>query len=186
MHRGTTGWTRQKPSSPFFILYLQLELDYIHSRPRTRWYQLRGLPLVGSEGVCPQRNSSFVITRGKCNSSFVITRGSAQDIGLRSSRPSQEIINANRKSGTPVTVKSPTVKCPMVRPQRYRQKTVCTRGTVVVCFTSRQQEVRNRCDLSCQRHTFTKLRMSYRTLQLTVLFCKASHQNALTYTRMRV
>ena len=30
--------------------------------------------------------------------------------------------NANRKSGTPVTVNSPTVKCPMVRPQRYRWK----------------------------------------------------------------
>ena len=27
--------------------------------------------------------------------------------------------NANRKSGTRVTAKSPTVKCPMVRPQRY-------------------------------------------------------------------
>ena len=34
------------------------------SRPRARWYQLRGLPLVGSDCVCPQRNSSFVITRG--------------------------------------------------------------------------------------------------------------------------
>ena len=34
------------------------------SRPRARWYQLRGLPLVGSECVCPQCNSSFVITRG--------------------------------------------------------------------------------------------------------------------------
>ena len=28
--------------------------------------------------------------------------------------------NANRKSGTPITAKSPTVKCPMVRPQRYK------------------------------------------------------------------
>ena len=27
--------------------------------------------------------------------------------------------NANRKSGTPITVNSPTVKCPTVRPQRY-------------------------------------------------------------------
>ena len=34
------------------------------ARPRARWYQLRGLPLVGSECVCLQRNSSFVITRG--------------------------------------------------------------------------------------------------------------------------
>ena len=33
---------------------------------------------------------------------------------------SQELTrNANRKSGTPVTAKSPTVKSPMVRPQRY-------------------------------------------------------------------
>ena len=33
------------------------------SRPRARWYQLRGLPLVGSECVCPQSNSAFVIAR---------------------------------------------------------------------------------------------------------------------------
>ena len=33
---------------------------------------------------------------------------------------SQELTgNTNRKSGTPVTVKSPTVKCRRVRPQRY-------------------------------------------------------------------
>ena len=31
--------------------------------PRALWYPLRGLPLVASE-FCPQRNSSFVITRG--------------------------------------------------------------------------------------------------------------------------
>ena len=28
------------------------------------WYQLRGLPLVGSDCVCPQCSSSLVITRG--------------------------------------------------------------------------------------------------------------------------
>ena len=39
------------------------------SRPRARWYQLRGLPLVGSECVCPQCNSSFVITRGSAKPS---------------------------------------------------------------------------------------------------------------------
>ena len=37
---------------------------YRLARPRARWYQLRGLPLVGSECVCPQCNSPFVITRG--------------------------------------------------------------------------------------------------------------------------
>ena len=30
------------------------------SRPRARWYQLQGLPLVGSGCVFPQCNSSFV------------------------------------------------------------------------------------------------------------------------------
>ena len=82
------------------------------SRPRARWYQLRGLPLVDSECVCPQ-----------CNSSFVITRGVPSH--RRSAFPSisQELTrNAKRKSGTPVTVNSPTVKCPMVRPQRYRSQ----------------------------------------------------------------
>ena len=37
---------------------------------------------------------------------------------------SQELTrNANRKNGTPVTVNSPTVKCPMVQPQRYIPQT---------------------------------------------------------------
>ena len=38
------------------------------SRPRAR-YQLRGLPLVGSECVCPQCDSSFVVTRGSAKPS---------------------------------------------------------------------------------------------------------------------
>ena len=85
-----------------------IQLNCTDSRPRTRWYQLRGLPLVGSECVCPQCNSI----------SFVITRGSAKP----SASPFiyQELTrNANRKSGTPVIGKSPTVKCPMIRPQWY-------------------------------------------------------------------
>ena len=40
------------------------QLNCINSRPRTRWCQLRGLPLVGSECVCPRCNSYFVNTRG--------------------------------------------------------------------------------------------------------------------------
>ena len=40
-----------------------------NSRPRARWYQLRGLPLVGSECVFPQCHSSFVITRGSAKPS---------------------------------------------------------------------------------------------------------------------
>ena len=78
-----------------------IQLNCTDSRPRAWWYQLRALPLVGSEYVCPQ-----------CDSSFVITQGSAKPsaFGLP---VSQELIrNANRKSGTPVTVKSSVVKCP--------------------------------------------------------------------------
>ena len=40
-----------------------IQLNCTDSGPRGRWYQLRGLPLVGSECVFPQSNSSFVITR---------------------------------------------------------------------------------------------------------------------------
>ena len=39
------------------------------SRPRARWYQLRGLPLVCSESFFPQCDSSFVITRGSAKPS---------------------------------------------------------------------------------------------------------------------
>ena len=39
------------------------------SRPPARWYQLRGLPLVGSECVCPQCNSLLVITWGSAKPS---------------------------------------------------------------------------------------------------------------------
>ena len=39
------------------------------SRPRARWYQLRGLSLVLSEYVCPQCNGPFVITRGSAKPS---------------------------------------------------------------------------------------------------------------------
>ena len=46
-----------------------IQLNYTDSRPRARWYQLRGLPLVGSECVFPQCNSSFVITRGSAKPS---------------------------------------------------------------------------------------------------------------------
>ena len=36
---------------------------------------------------------------------------------------SQELTrNASRKSGTPVIVTSPTVKCPMVQPQRHKKE----------------------------------------------------------------
>ena len=41
-----------------------IQLNCTDSRPRARWYQLRGFPLVGSECVFPQCNSHFVITRG--------------------------------------------------------------------------------------------------------------------------
>ena len=92
------------------------------SRPRPRWYPLQGLPLVGSECVFPQCNSSS-LSHGEVPSH------------LRSAFPSisQELTrNANRKSGTPVTVNSPTVKCPMVRPQRYTTKALHNRTQCVV------------------------------------------------------
>ena len=77
------------------------------SRPRARWYQLRGLPLVGSEYL-----NAIVLS---------LSHGEVPT-HQRSAFPSisQELTrNANRKGGTPVTVNSPTVKCPTVRPQRY-------------------------------------------------------------------
>ena len=90
-------------------------------RPWARWYQLRGLPLVGSECVCPQ-----------CNSSFVITRESAKPSAFGLPSISQELTrNANRKSATLVRLNSPTVKCPRVRPQRYN----------IQLLSSKKQEV---------------------------------------------
>ena len=77
------------------------------SRPRARWYQLRGL-LVDSECVCPQC-SSFVIAR-----EVPSHRSSAFPFIFQ--EPTR---NANRKSGTPVIVKYTTVNCPMVRPQPH-------------------------------------------------------------------
>ena len=76
---------RAHPCVPRYFTQPQAPLRDVHiyqcyctdSRPRARWYQLRGLPLVGSECVFPQCNSSFVITPGKC-----------QAIGVRPSRPS--------------------------------------------------------------------------------------------------
>ena len=46
-----------------------IQLNCTDSRPRARWYQLRGLPLVGSECVCPQCNSYVVFTRGSAKPS---------------------------------------------------------------------------------------------------------------------
>ena len=47
----------------------QLITLYRLARPRARWYQLRGLPLVGSQCVSPQCSSSLVITRGSATPS---------------------------------------------------------------------------------------------------------------------
>ena len=64
------------------------QLNCTDSRPRARWYQLRGLPLADRPPAFP----------------FIF-----QELNR----------NSNRKSGTPVTAKSPTVKSPIVQPQRY-------------------------------------------------------------------
>ena len=80
------------------------------SRPRAQCYQLGRLPLVGS--------SAFFL-----NAIVLSLSHGEVPSHRRSAFPSisQELTrNANRKSGTPVTVNSQTVKCPMVRPQWYR------------------------------------------------------------------
>ena len=51
------------------LYYIIPALYCTDSRPRARWYQLRGLPLAGSECVCPPCNSSFVFTRGSAKPS---------------------------------------------------------------------------------------------------------------------
>ena len=84
--------------------------------PRDRWYQLRGLPLVGSECVCSQCKIS--------NSSFVITRGSAMPFGHEPSRPSLTSSQETRAANVELPGKLYptvlyTVKGPMIRPQRY-------------------------------------------------------------------
>ena len=67
---------------------------YRPARPRVRWYQLRGLPLVGSECVCLQCKSSFVIARGS-------DMPSAIDLPARITRSQELTRNANNDSGTP-------------------------------------------------------------------------------------
>ena len=86
---------------------------YRLARPRAWWYQLRGLPLVNSECVCPQ-----------CNSSFVVTRGSAMPSAMNLYHPSLKSLQATPTSALELPYKLyPTVVCavicPMIRPQRY-------------------------------------------------------------------
>ena len=85
-----------------------IENDRTDSQPRARWYPLRGLPLVDSECVCPQ-----------CNSYFVITRGSAMPAAFGLPVHRSRVESQREKVHLPSQVKSPTVKCPMVLPQRY-------------------------------------------------------------------
>ena len=62
-----------------------IQLNCSDSRPRARWYQLRGLSLVGSECVCPQCNTSLVVTRGSAKPSASIS----QEAPLKSSQETQ-------------------------------------------------------------------------------------------------
>ena len=64
------------------------------ARPRARWYQLRGLSLGSSECVCPQCNSSFVITLGSA-------MPSAMDLPVCILRCQELARNANNDSGPP-------------------------------------------------------------------------------------
>ena len=88
---------------------------YLLARPRARWYRLRGLPLVGSECVCPQCNSSFVIARASNMPSVI-------DLPVRISslKSSQEtsIMTIELPDKMYPTILC-RVKCPMPRPQRY-------------------------------------------------------------------
>ena len=68
---------------------------YRLARPRARWYQLRGLSLVGAECACPRCNSSFVITRGS-------DMPSAMDLPVRITRSQELTRNANIDGGTPL------------------------------------------------------------------------------------
>ena len=75
------------------------------SRPRARWYQLRGLPLKGSECVCPQCNSHFDITRGSAKPSpFGLPfHLSTEKVEL----PSQQNSNRQMPNGTTTAVQHP-------------------------------------------------------------------------------
>ena len=100
------------------------------ARPQARWYQLRGLPLVGSECVCPQCTCSFVIARGS-------DMPSAMDLPVRITRSQELTTNANNDNGTPwVSYKMHptilcTIKCLMIRPQRYIRY---TQNTLLACL----------------------------------------------------
>ena len=64
VHQGTPGAALQLLLNSIRTWFgVRLRWCCTDSRPWARWYQLRGLPLVGSECVCPQCNSSFVITQ---------------------------------------------------------------------------------------------------------------------------
>ena len=89
------------------------------ARPRARWYQLRGLALVGLECVCSQCNSSFVITRGNviCPSAMGLPVRILRSQELKSSQETPIMtIELLDKMYPTILCK---VKCPMIRPQRY-------------------------------------------------------------------
>ena len=80
---------------------------YRLARPRARWVSAPRTSLVGSECVCPQRNSSFVITRGS-------DMPSAMDLPGCISRSRELTRNANSGNGTPrqnVSNHSMCIKC---------------------------------------------------------------------------
>ena len=76
------------------------------ARPRARWYHLRGLSLVASKYVCPQCNSSFVITRGR-------DTASAMELPIRISR-SQELT-----SNVKLNFSCPARLCVVARHERF-------------------------------------------------------------------
>ena len=98
-----------------------IQLNWTDSRPRARCYQLRGLPPVGSECVCPQFNSAFFTTRGSAMPSAMYL---PVHIPYKVSQESLEAQSG--KVELPSNLDHPTIlyamKCPMIRLQRAVQK----------------------------------------------------------------
>ena len=80
------------PTKTNYRRFVRRSVVYRLARLRARWYQLRGLPLVGPACVCPQCNSSIVVTRGSATPhrpwtfpsiSHELTRNANSDNGTR-------------------------------------------------------------------------------------------------------
>ena len=96
---------------------------YRLARPRARWYQLGGDPLVGLECVYSQCNSSFVITRGGA-------MPSAADLPAHISRAHKK---RQQRRWNSVKVLGGGIECPL-------QVCLLSRASVSTNFLSRSRE----------------------------------------------